>query len=135
MNADLEHIKNKDAMLLDYYRDGHNYVLKRCWSDLDATSIYSLGYLKAEKFQTKLIYTNTPTYVRFHGWERCDATQYGNYMTSAVLYDYLTSDSSARFISGMTKINFAPIDMKMIMIALPVIAGIIIGMVYFMGGV
>lgn len=134
-DEDRNHIKNKDALLLDYYmQPDRTYILDKTWSSEPSENIYKLGYLKADKFLTEIKFYNTKAFVKFHDWKVCDAAKHGNFMTSATLYDFLKSDSSSRFIAGMTKISFAPIDLKMLILAIPVILGIIIGMVYFMGG-
>lgn len=130
----IKHIINKDAMLLDYWaQEDGAYTLIKKWSNLPKDWILQMGYLTGEKFQTDLKYINTKTYVRFHNWKLVDPAEKNNFMTSATLYDYLKSNSCENFISGMTKISFAPIDLKMVMVAAPIIIGIIIGMVYFMG--
>ena len=130
-----EHARKKHAVLMDFYmQDNKIYTLRREWTELPADWIYQQGYYLGDKFQTEIKYYGVKTYVRFHNWKQCNAADYGNFMSSATLYDYLKSDTSTRFISGMTKLTFAPIDLKMIIVALPIIAGIIIGMLYFMGG-
>ena len=55
-----------------------------------------------------------------------------NYITSSNLYSFYCSEVVKRFMDGMTRISFAPIDMKMLIMVGAVTVGLVIGMAYFL---
>lgn len=144
--ADLKDIKEiqghrakKDALLLDYYRvvdrmgseyNPQYYRKIETWSSEEEASIYEKGYLYAEKWMDDLRYAGIKIYVRLHGFKLPPEP---NRITSSVLYNVYNSRSVHNFINGITKINFAAIDMKAVGVMIPIVIGLALGAFYFLG--
>lgn len=138
------HRKAKEALLIDIHRVGmgtlhdptHQYFRQtkswiRCHTDEDKEKIYRLGYMEAEKWLDDLRYVGIKTYVRIHGFT---APPEPNKITSSVLYNVYSSRSVSKFVNGITKINLSTMDVKTIGVLIPIVIGIALGMLYFMGG-
>ena len=104
--------------------------------------LYVKNYIKCEKYKDKLRYYGIPVFIRFHGFTVLDlgdpetAESFGfsrpNKIGSATMHDFLKSNTLSRFMAGFTKVSFAPIDVKMLIIVAPIIIGVVLGMLYFM---
>lgn len=88
--------------------------------------------MKAEKWMDELRYIGIPVYVRMHGFVKPAEV---NQVSPVVLYNVHRSRAIKGFISGMTKISFAEMDMKTVGMLAVVAVGIGLGMLYFMGGI
>lgn len=81
--------------------------------------------------------------MRLHGFTVLDlgdeetAKRFGyskpNRIGSSAMHDFLKSNTLSRFVAGFTRVGFAPIDLKMLAIVGPILIGVVLGMVYFMG--
>lgn len=127
------HIRQHDKLLINISVDigGINrYHRSERWTDETAESIIYNGYTKGINWHDEIVYYGANTYVRLLGFQ--EAPQTGNLETSGTLCDYYSSDASKQFQAGMTKVSFAPIDTKMLIMIVPIVIGIILGMAYFM---
>lgn len=131
------HRRKHERLLIDYYREttfyGHWGFTKRVqWTKLNESTIRSLGYVKAEKWEDDMRYVGVPIYVRLHQFKKPAEP---NKIQSSTLYNVYVSRSVKNFIQGiLTKIGFSPMDMKTLAILIPVAIGIAIGMWYFLSG-
>lgn len=113
------------------------------WAKHKEEELIPLGYIFLEKAKSDLRYLGIPVYFRLSGFTVIDvsdnetAKKYGlpraNRIGSSALHDFLKSNTLSRFMAGFTKVGFAPIDVKMLMVVAPIVIGVIIGMAYFMG--
>lgn len=96
--------------------------------------IYEMGYLKAINFKDEVAYYNAPVYVRFNDMSAKDprAMDPPILINSSNLYSFYCSETTKRFMDGMTRISFAPIDTKMLVMVVAIAIGIAIGMAYFL---
>lgn len=140
-----KHKRDGEALLIDYWRidsifinNHHKWWQKKTmqWTKESDAEIYKMGYYSADRWMTDLRYWGVPIFVRLHNYKLIDPSQppYKNRLTSSVLYNTYDAQTTKRFISGLTKLGFAPIDMKGAAVVIPVIIGIGIGVFYFMGG-
>ena len=139
------HARKKDKLLIDYYRldpiflgniDHRNKMVHEMkWVHTTEEELYKSDYLKAEKWMDKFRYIGVPVFVRLHNFKILDPQQMDkpNKITSSVMYNVYHAQSMKKAISGMTKLQFAPIDVKALGVMMPVIIGIAIGMLYFLG--
>lgn len=134
-----QHRKKKDVLLIDYYRvvnrsdseyNPQYYRKVLSWSDAAESQIYERGYLQAEKWMEDLRYAGIKVYVRLHHFYLPPEP---SKISASVLYNVYNSRSVSRFINGITKINFATMDMKTLMVLIPIVLGLAIGMFYFLG--
>lgn len=113
------------------------------WTTLKQEELIPQGYIVIQKFKDKLRYAGIPVYIRLNGFVVLDlgdvetAKNFGyskpNRIGSSAMHDFLKSNTLSRFVAGFTRVGFAPIDMKMLVIVAPILIGIVIGMAYFMG--
>lgn len=134
-----QHRAKKEALLLDYYRVVERGVSEynpqyfrkvKSWTDAEESQIYERGYMEAEKWMDDLRYAGIKVYVRLHHFYLPPEP---SKITSSVLYNVYSSRSVSKFINGITKINFATMDLKTLMIIIPIVVGLGLGMVYFLG--
>lgn len=149
------HKKNKDALLIDYYRldpmfsldNDHGwmdhtytwYTPKKDNPDEPYEDIYRMGYLSAEKWMTNLRYIGIPVFVKMHNFKiidprTMDPNKYGhkqNKITSNVLGNTYKARTAKKYIAGMSKAKFAEMDVKTLGFLIPIILGIGVGIVYF----
>lgn len=133
------HARKREALLLDYYLQNNQtvtgseqmmFTCDRRWVDrLDTESIFMQGYYATEKWMTDFRYIGIPIYVRLHNFHVHPAP---NEMMSSALFDYYNSNALKSFVAGLTKINFAPIDLKSLAVIIPVVIGLCLGLVYFL---
>ena len=142
-----KHKRGGDALLIDYWRmddvfvtTHHKWWFRKTerWTHESDEEIYLQGYYMTDRWMTDLRYFGVPVFVRLDNFKLIDPEQlpepYTNRLTSSVLYNVYHAQNMKRYIAGLTKIGFAPIDMKSAAVVVPVIIGLVIGVVYFMGG-
>ena len=132
------HHRKNEVLLVDLYREkdyiGTHWRMRerRTFSTLSEAQIRSMGYMDADKWEDRLRYLGFTVYVRLHGFTKPPEP---NKITSSTLWNVYNSRTVNRFIAGiMTKVGFAPMDIKTLAILIPVAIGIVIGMWYFMSG-
>lgn len=96
-----------------------------------------------QKFKDELRYAGVPCYMKLHGFSVIDlsdpetAEKFGFdkpvKIGSAEQHDFLKSNTLTKFMAGFTRVGFAPIDVKMVIMLAPIVIGLILGMAYFMG--
>ena len=142
-----KHKRNGDALLIDYWRTDEGFVTTHHkwwfrkttkWTHESDEEIYLQGYYQTDRWMTDLRYFGVPVFVKLHNFKIIDPEQlpepYTNRLTSSVLYNVYHAQNMKRYIAGLTKIGFAPIDLKGAAVVIPVIIGLAIGVFYFMGG-
>ena len=139
-----KHARKKDKLLIDYWRIDEVFITRSehknkmvheyTWVHCEESELYQQDYLKAEKWMDQLRYVGVPVYVRLHNFKCLDTTKMENpnRITSSVMYNVYQAQNMKRYISGMTKVQFAPIDIKSLGVMIPVIIGIALGMLYFL---
>ena len=148
-----KHIRNKEKLLIDrtpHPDKPHVYINHEHWTTASTSDIYADGYYKAINFKDEIAYYGAKVFVRFNGFNVLDpekmtyhdiaqirdeepaAIEKPNYITSSNLYSFYCSEVVKRFMDGMTRISFAPIDMKMLIMIGAVAVGLAIGMAYFL---
>ena len=89
-----------------------------------------------------LRYFHVPVFVRIHNmslidpekeWQRSKLDK-PNKLTSSVMYNVYHNQNMKRSISGMTKINFATMDLKSLGVMMPIIIGVIFAIFFIMKG-
>jgi len=113
------------------------------WTKEEDRDLFKKGYWVVDKFKDQLRYAGITVYIRLHDFTVVDlsdpetAKRFGYdrpvNIGSAEMHDFLKSNTLSRFMVGFTRVSFAPIDVKMLIFMIPIIAGIILGMLYFMG--
>lgn len=96
-----------------------------------------------DKFKDQLRYAGVPVFIKLHGFTVIDlsdpetAKRFGFdnpvKIGSAEQHDFLKSTTLTKFMAGFTRVGFAPIDMKMMLMIAPIALGLILGMAYFLG--
>lgn len=134
-----KHKKNKEKLLIDYFRvvgrekseyNPQYYRKVMTWTTDEESQIYERGYLQAEKWMDDLRYAGVKIYVRLnHFYLPPEPSR----ISSSILYNVYSSRSVKNFISGMTKINFPTMDLKSLGVMIPIVIGLIVGMIYFLG--
>lgn len=147
-----KHYRKKDRLCIDYWRIDdifirdtahHNKAEPRfTWVPKETTdeSLYRAGYLKAIKWMDDLRYVGIPVFVQLHNFKLIDLERDWKEigldrpikMTSSTMYNVYKNESMKRNISGLTKINFAAIDVKSLIVLLPIIIGVVFGCMYLM---
>lgn len=148
-----KHIKNKEKLLIDrspHPDKPHVYINHEHWTTASDSDIYADGYYKAINFKDEIAYYGAKIFVRFNGFNVFDPElekyltldeineqsanfmERPNHITSSNLYSFYCSEVVKKFMDGMTRISFAPIDMKMLIMAGAVVVGLVLGMVYFL---
>lgn len=140
-----KHYHRKDKLLIDYWpideifqqNVTHKNKMDRTirWVNCDESDLIHQEYLIAEKWMTELRYIGIPVYVRLHNFHIIDPAKLEepNEMTSSIMYNVYHAQTIKRYISGMTKVGFAPMDVKSLGVLLPVVIGLAIGLMYFIG--
>ena len=116
-------------------KEGNFYDTYEQYTDLNEKTILALGYLPAKGYKEEFRYFNTKVYVKMEGFKVFDIRNSDdpNYETSSTLDDYFQSDSQKQFMQSMSKVSFAPLDMKKLGMIGMVGAGIILGL-FVLGG-
>ncbi len=154
-----KHIKNKEKLLIDrspHPDKPHVYINHEHWTTASEHDIYGDGYYKAINFKDEIAYYGAKVFVRFDGFNILDTKRMcyvsmeriregtdddeaepignvkPNYITSSSLYSFYCSEVVKRFMDGMTRISFAPIDTKMLILVGAVVVGLVLGMAYFL---
>ena len=149
-----KHIKNNEKLLIDrtpHPDKPHVYINHEHWTTASTSDIYADGYYKAINFKDEIAYYGAKIFVRFNGFNILDPEtmmyhdleeikkEYNaedlkkpNHITSSNLYSFYCSEVVKKFMDGMTRISFAPIDMKMLIMVGEVTIGLVIGMAYFL---
>lgn len=125
----------KLLVLIEMGKDG-KYDTYEKYTDLNEKTIMALGYLPARGYKEEFRYANTKVYVKLVGFKvydirNCDAP---NLETSSTLNDYFMSDAQQNFLKGMTRITFAPLDLKKLGGVALIGVGILFGLI-LLGGV
>ena len=113
------------------------------WTTEKQEELIPQGYIVLQKYKDKVRYAGIPVYMRLNGFVVLDlsdeetAKKFGypkpNRIGSSAMHDFLKSNTLSRFVAGFTRVGFAPIDVKMLIMIAPILIGIVIGMAYFMG--
>lgn len=148
-----KHIRNHEKLLIDrtpHPDKPHVYINHEHWTTASVSDIYGDGYYKAINFKDEIAYYGAKVFVKFNGFNVLDPekrTYYDleeikeeaakdltkpNYITSSNLYSFYCSEVVKRFMDGMTRIAFAPIDTKMLIMVGAVVVGLVLGMAYFL---
>lgn len=131
------HIHNNDKLLIDYYPETNGkkrYYRFERWTSEPTEEIIRKGYLKGINFHDETKYFGAKIFVKFSGFQQFDINQLQKpiKVTSSNLYSFYCSETQKRFMDGMTRIAFSPIDTKMLIMIGAVAIGGILGMMYFM---
>lgn len=152
-----KHISNKEKLLIDrtpHPDKPHTFINHEHWTAASLSEIYADGYYKAINFKDEIAYYGAKIFVRFNGFnildpetmryynlemiseEGAEQKESGqrnpNHITSSNLYSFYCSEVVKRFMDGMTRVAFAPIDTKMLILAGAVVVGLVLGMAYFL---
>ena len=152
-----KHIKDKEKLLIDrmpHPDKPHTYINHEHWTSASEESIYQDGYYKAINFKDEVAYYGAKIFIRFSGFNVLDPETKcyyridnleaekepaqsmkdvkPNHITSSNLYSFYCSEVVKKFMDGMTRISFAPIDLKMLIMIGAVVVGLVIGMAYFL---
>ena len=148
-----KHIRNNEKLLIErkpHPSIPHTYINHEHWTTASVSDIYAEGFYKAINFKDEIAYFGAKVFVKFSGFNvldpekrvYCDIEQIReeqpaeiekpNYITSSNLYSFYCSEVVKRFMDGMTRIAFAPIDTKMLIMVGAVTVGLVIGMAYFL---
>lgn len=139
------HARHREKLVIDYWRidevfqpnNVHKQAMRsaREWTMASDEALIGQGYLRAEKWMSELRYVGIPIYVRLHNFKIIDPTTLPkpNRLTSSVMFNVYHAQNMKRYISGLTKIQFAPMDLKSLGLLIPVIIGLAIGLLYFLG--
>lgn len=128
----LKHSFDKEKYLINliYDPDTNTYERYDSWTALSKENIYRMGYKDAVKFHDDLRYSGVKTYVRLSGFSEADQP---NKETSSTLADFWYSDAARDFQKGLTQTKFASLDMKQIMVMIPVVIGLVLGIFFLFG--
>lgn len=130
----LKHNFHKDKFLIQLTLDPETgkYEPYYSWSDLNRETLHRLGFKDAVKFHDDLRYSGVKTYIKLNGFVEAPRP---NMETSSTMYDFYMSDAPHDFQKGLTQTKFASLDTKQLMVAIPVVIGLIIGFYFlFMRG-
>lgn len=149
-----KHIRDGEKLLIDrtpHPDKPHFYINHEHWTPAPESEIYADGYYKAINFKDEIAYYGAKVFIKFHGFNILDpqTMQYydledidedqgfeldakQNFITSSNLYSFYCSEVVKRFMDGMTRVSFAPIDVKMLIMIGAVVVGLVIGMAYFL---
>ena len=148
-----KHIRNNEKLLIERMPHPlipHTYFNHEHWTTASVSDIYAEGFYKAINFKDEIAYYGANVFVKFSGFNVLDPEKMvyydieqireeqraeiekPNYITSSNLYSFYCSEVVKRFMDGMTRISFAPIDMKMLIMIGAVTVGLVIGMAYFL---
>lgn len=147
------HYHDKDALAIDYWRTDDIFSLDGSSQWMDRTmrwvprgtnieqpyeDLYREGYYSAEKWMTELRYIGIPVFVRLHNFRIVDPRTMDpevtgherNQITTSTLYNVYKARTLKKAIGGFTKIKIADMDIRAMAFIIPLIVGILIGVIY-----
>lgn len=119
---------HKYLIRIEYDDATGRYDRHDSWSDMKKETLARLGYREAVKFLDDLRYTGAKAYILMINFKEAEAP---NAETSSTLADFYMSDAPADFQKGLTKTNFPKLDVKQLMLIIPIIIGLVLG-IYFL---
>lgn len=146
-----KHYHKNDKLVIDYYRVPTVFVtdtyknraeprIRWVGAETSESDLYLAGYLKAEKWMEDLRYLGVPVFVQLHNfkiidpekdWKKLELKK-PNKMKSSTMYNVYHNQNMKKNITGLTRINFATIDLKSLAVMLPIIIGVVFGLLYVM---
>ena len=125
--------KHRKCFRYTYYeKNGTNgYHIQEFWTDMTVNRLADMGFKRSDGFVDRLAYSFTKVYVRLEGFKE---SLPDDQETAESLRNMLESDAINDFKKGFAKTSMSSLEMKQIIVMIPVVLGVIFGVFLLMGG-